>query len=116
MPPSTGAKLTLGGEVRTLRFTFPALEWARDQLGGANLARIVYDVGQLDVKAIKVMVCAALRHEEKPPSLEDVGAMIEPPLTTVINALTDALSPWIEIAKTGEDDAGKPRSGATPTP
>lgn len=115
MPPPIGAKLSLGETVRTLRFTWPALQWAADQLGGATLMRIVTHIGQLDTRTITVMVCAALRHEDKPPDLAETGALIQPPLSAVIDALLEALTPWIDIEGRGDASSGKRQTG-TQTP
>ncbi|HSH44731.1 MAG TPA: hypothetical protein VK966_02690 [Longimicrobiales bacterium] len=107
MPPTTGGKVKLGGKRRTLRFTFEALEKAADVRDGEPLVHTMDAVGALSFPAIKVMVWAGLLHEEPALVLDDVAGMIEPPLKPVIDALIEALEPWVEIIAEA-DGEGKP--------
>lgn len=97
MPLPIGAKISLGGVERTLRFTTPALVRAQGQLGGDGLARTLASIGSVSYRHISVMVWAGLLHEGDPATatLEKVEELIEPPLEDVINAIMEALQPWI---------------------
>lgn len=95
MPLPIGAKISLGGVERTLRFTTPALVRAQGQLGGDPLVRVLASIGNVSYRHISVMVWAGLLHEENALPLEKVEELIEPPLEDVITAIMNALQPWI---------------------
>lgn len=103
MPPKTGAKLRLGGKIRTLRYTAPALGRAQDEMGGQTLVQAVASLGQVSIRAITVMVWAGLLHDDPDLSVEDAAELIEPPLRPAIDAIMEALGPWISDAE--DEDA-----------
>jgi hypothetical protein len=95
MPPRTGAKLDLGGETVTLRYTAPALGMLEDKRN-EPLQATLQAAGTFSVRAIAALVWAGLLHTEPAPSLAQVTARIEPPVMPYMTAVMEALKPWTE--------------------
>jgi hypothetical protein len=109
MPPATGVKIELGGKVRTLRYTMPALERLEDDRRGETVAETLTKAAQLSARAIAALVWAGLLHEEPKLERDAVGSLIEPPFEPTLEAITEALRPWLRAG--AEDDAGKAPAG-----
>lgn len=96
MPPTTGVKIDLGGKQKTLRFTGPSLERLQDERGGETLLETLTKAGQLDMKAVSALVWAGLLHADDSLTRGAVVAELEPPLLPLVNAVVEALKPWME--------------------
>jgi len=96
MPPKTGAKVRLGGKLRTLRYTAPALGRVQDELDGEPLLQTVNSLGQVSLRTVAVMVWGGLLHDDQELSVEAAAELIEPPLKPIIDGIVEALGPWIE--------------------
>lgn len=96
MPPSTGATVLLGDEQVTLRYTAPALRKIQSKLGGASLQETVSGLSDVSIEHILVMVWGGLLHESPDLRIEQVVDQLEPPLHTAIEAIMEALDPWIQ--------------------
>jgi hypothetical protein len=71
--PITTVKIELDKE-RTLRFDFNALALFEEATGLNTLENSMWD--QVNARNLRALLWAALRHEDKTLSLEDVGSMI----------------------------------------
>lgn len=112
MPPKTGAKLRLGGKIRTLRYTAPALGLAQDELDGQPLAQIVASLAQVSIRAITAMVWAGLLHEDPDLTVGEAAELIEPPLMSAVDAIIEALDPWIASEERAAGNAEAPAAKA----
>lgn len=105
MPPRTGVQLVMGGRGYTLRYTAYALakleERRREPLSETLMA-----AGRFSITAAADLVWAGLIHDEPAPSVEQVLDLIEPPVKPILDAVMEALKPWIaqeeEAAETSE--------------
>jgi hypothetical protein len=105
MPPTNGTKVKLAGKQRTLRYTQPALEKLEDERNGEPLGVTIQQAGRLSAKAITALLWAGLQHEEPAPAIDDVRHLIVPPYRPIVDAVVEALTPWIE--QPDEEPEGK---------
>lgn len=105
MPPRIGARLTMGGRDYTLRYTAHALAKLEERRR-EPLSETLITAGRFSVTAAADLVWAGLLHEEPAPSVEQVLHRLEPPVKPILDAVMEALKPWIaqeeEAAETSE--------------
>lgn len=103
MPPTTGVKIKLGPKQYTLRYTQPALEKLEGHRGGEALLDTFERAAKFQASAIAALIWAGLLHAEPELTPEATSARIEPPYKPLIEAMIEALKPWLDM----EDDLGK---------
>lgn len=103
MPPLVGAQIDLGGKRRTLRYTQPSLRRLQEECGGEPLMETLRKTGQFSAKAISALVWAGLLHEDKRLTIEAVDELIEPPIKPLLDAVMEALRPWISVEEDTHD-------------
>jgi hypothetical protein len=101
MPPAAGPSLSLGGKQRTLRYTARSLNAAEAEMEGTPWLQILLDSGRGSMRALTVMLWAALLHESPEITLEEAADFIEPPIAPFAMAVAEAISPWTSSPKKG---------------
>lgn len=96
MPPNNGPKIKLGGKVKTLRYTQPALMRLEDERGGEALSETLQRAAAMSSKALTALVWAGRLYQEPELTIEEAAAQIGPPFMPALDAIVEALKPWIE--------------------
>lgn len=66
--------IEIGGKQRQLRLDMNALAEAEAQLGLGGILEVIPMLEKVSLRAIRVLLWAGLRHEEKALTLEEVGS------------------------------------------
>lgn len=104
MPPISGETIELGGKTRILRYSFHSLDRLERELG-QPLRATAAAATRLSARAIAGLAWAGLLHAEPKLTIQQVTAMIEPPLVPLLKAIGKALEPWSDVEE-AEDEAG----------